>query len=135
VIPNDTDNNPDTVSLDNAMLAGPDVAVTPPVGKVTRVLTLGRSRWGKFLGVLIAEGDYSCAANAKVSVFEVRKGKAPLKVGTVAPRVKPFVGGTATFSLKVKAGAGRYYATVAKAKSSLDGNTCSAAKSRSVKVS
>jgi hypothetical protein len=137
VIPHDTDSNPDTVSLDNAMLAGPVVAVTPPRGTVSRVLELGRYMGGMFKGRFTAPNDFSCAGKEKVSVFEVRRREAPLKIGTVMSRT-PTVQHkdvSTTFTLKVKARKGTYYASLTKAKSSLDGNTCNAAKSNRVKYS
>ncbi len=137
VLPSDTDDATDSMNLDNAMLSGPDVAVKPPTGKAARALTLGRYRRGKFEGTLTAANDYSCARKATVSLFEVRRGRSPLKVGAVKSSV-PDLGqtdGPASFVLKVKVGKGTYYASVTKVKSSLDGNTCNAAKSKTVKVS
>jgi hypothetical protein len=122
-----------TVNLDNASLSGPQTAVTPPTGTVTRQFTLmhtGR----KFQGTLTASDDYSCAGETKVTIF--RKAKKPVKVGTAttsAPNTRKF--GSAKFSFKLKRLVkGSYYASAGKAQSPLDGNTCNAAHSNSVRL-
>lgn len=134
VLVGDTDNSVDNVSLDNAALAGPQTPVTPPTGAVSRKFTLTYSAH-KFQGTLAAVNDYSCAGKTKVTIF--RKGKKPVKVGTVttsAPNLQ-LQSGAAKFSLKLKKVVkGSYYASVKKAKSGLDGNTCSAANSKTVKA-
>jgi hypothetical protein len=137
VLPSDFSGGGDTVALDNAALSAPVNPVSPSTGKVTRVLTLGPYRRGTFQGTLVSADDYSCSGKAKVSIVELRKGKAPLKLGTAtssAPNLQK-KDGMATFTLKTKAGKGIYEAVVATARSPLDGNTCFAAKSKSVKVS
>jgi len=120
-----------TISLDNASLSGPQTPVTPPSGKVGRTLTL-RRRNGVFRGTIIAADDYSCAKTMKVTIL--RKAKKPVKVGT-ATTDHPPNGESASFAFRLKKVVkGSYYASSTKAKSALDGNTCSAAKSNGVKV-
>ena len=124
----------DTFGIDNAALSGPQSAGSHPTGHVTREFTLVyKSR--KFQGTLIATDDYSCAGKTKVTIF--RKAKKPVKVGTVttsAPNLQKLFG-PATFSFKLKKVVkGSYYASAAKAKSGLDGNSCVAAKSKTVKA-
>ncbi len=124
----------DTFALDNAALSGPQSAGSPPTGHVTREFTLVyKSR--KFQGTLVGADDYSCAGKTEVTIF--RKAKKPVKVGTVttsAPNLlKEF--GPATFSFKPKKVVeGSYYASAGKTKSGLDGNSCVAAKSKTVKA-
>lgn len=124
----------ETVDVDNAQLAGPQAAKTAPTGSVTRKFTLTHSR-RTFRGTLTARYDYSCAGNTKVTIY--RKAKRPVKVGTArasAPNLK-WQDGPATFSFKVKKVVkGSYYASARKAKSGLDGNSCVAAKSKTVKA-
>ncbi len=125
-----------TVDVDNAELSAPQAAVTPPTGAIARVLVLGRYRRGKFRGTLTSALDFSCASKMKVTVF--RDARRPVKVGTVTTSVPQLWKHTAptTFTLKLSAAKkGTYYATAAKTKSALDGNTCSAAKSKNVKIS
>ena len=128
------DNQGDSVNLDNASLSGPQTAVTPPTGRVTRTLTLmhaGR----KFEGTLMAGDDYSCAGTMKVTIF--RKAKKPVKVGTAttsAPNLRnPYHAAKFSFKLN-KLLKGSYYASAGKAQSPLDGNTCNAAHSTSVRL-
>jgi hypothetical protein len=135
VFPLDIDSAPDTVNLDNAALAGPQVAVTPPAGKVMRTLTLGPYRRGKITGTIIAGDDYSCAGKETVTIF--RKAKKPVKVGTTktsAPNLQK-EDGPATFSFKLKKPVkGSYYASATKATSRLDGNSCNAVTSKTVRA-
>ncbi len=130
-----TENVPEQVNVDNVILSPPDVGQTPPTGKVARTLTLAFKR-GKLSGSLVAANDYSCAGKVRLTIF--RKAKKPVKVGTVttsAPDMKKFPA-PASFSFKLKKVVkGTYYASAAKATSGLDGNSCVAAKSKSVKVS
>ena len=122
----------ETVDVDNAELAGPEAARTAPTGSVTRRFTLTFSR-RTFRGTLTAKNDYSCAGKTKVTIF--RKATTPVRVGTTATsganRKEQF--GPATFSLTRKTVVkGTYYASVPKTKSSRDGNTCRAARSKTV---
>ena len=124
----------DTFGIDNAALSGPQSAGSHPTGHVTREFVLAyKSR--RFHGTLVAADDYSCAGKTKVTIF--RKAKKPVRVGTVttsAPK-QNMLFGPASFSFKLKKVVkGTYYASAAKAKSALDGNSCVAAKSRTVKV-
>lgn len=134
VAPSVTNNNSITVGLDNAQLNGPDLAVTPPTGTVARAFTLKYSAH-TFKGTLTAPYDFSCASKAKVTIF--RKAKKPVKVGTAttsAPNLH-MTDGPTTFSFKLKKVVkGSYYASATQVKSSLDGNTCTPVKSKSVGV-
>lgn len=130
----DNDNMADSVNLDNASLSGPQTAVAPPTGTVTRRFTLVyKAR--KFQGMLTAADDYSCAGTTKVTIF--RKAKDPVKVGTAttsAPDLREKFG-PATFSFKLRNMVeGSYYASATKAKSPLDANACNAARSNAVRV-
>ena len=121
-----------TVGIDNAAHSGPTTAGGHPTGAVTRAFTLAyKAR--TFQGTLTAPDDYSCAGKVKVSIF--RKGKrAAVKTGTTSTPDSHTQGGPAKFSIKLKVGPGTYYAKVKKATSSLDGNSCDAAASKSVRV-
>jgi hypothetical protein len=121
----------ETLDVDNAELKGPPVAGSHPTGTVARYLTLAYKS-GKFHGTLSAAYDFSCALRKGVTIF--RKAATPVKVGTTTTSASTKYGSTAfTFTPK-KIVKGSYYATVPKAKSSLDGNTCPAAKSSSAAI-
>jgi hypothetical protein len=124
----------DTVNLDNASLSGPQTAVSPPTGTVTRKFTL-TYKARKLQGTLTAAVDYSCAGKTKITIF--RQTKKPVKVGTTttsAPNPqKEFGPAKFSFTLK-KLVKGSYYVRVTMAKSPLDGNTCNAARSNSLRV-
>lgn len=131
VLARNQDKVEEVVGVDNAELSPPQIAETPPTGKIKRTLALqGTGR--KLTGALVAPDDFSCAATMKVTIFQ--KGKKPVKVGTVKTFTIPHASGLWLFRLVVKKATGKYYATVAQASSKLDGNTCAAARSSTVKV-
>jgi hypothetical protein len=126
----------ETVDVDNAVLSALGVPVTPPAGNIAREITL-RHKVHKLTGSLVATDDFSCAGKMKVTIF--KKGKKPVKIGTVRASAQVYRGDTvtpaATFGFTLKRSAkGKFYASAAKKTSTLDGNSCHAATSKSVTI-
>jgi hypothetical protein len=131
VFAGNADSVSETVDVDNAELKGPQVVGSHPTGAIPRYFAFAHKA-GTFHGWLGSYYDFSCVGHAQVTIF--RKATTPVKVGTTRTRAANKHGlATFTFTLKtiVK---GSYYASAAKVKSSLDGNTCNAAKSTSVTI-
>jgi hypothetical protein len=121
----------ETVDVDNARLSGPKTAGTAPTGNIQRWLTLTHTAQ-KLTGTLLSFDDFSCAGKVNVAIFE--KGRKH-KIATVKSRGQVKDRERATFSLELKPDAkGTYYASIAKATSKLDGNSCIATKSSPVKI-
>jgi hypothetical protein len=119
------------VGLDNASFSAPQSSVTAPTGTVQRELfTTLRMKGRKLSGTLAAPDDYSCAGNTHVTIFRQAKRLVTVATTTTAPH-----GGEASFSVKLKRlRRGSYYASVRTETSPLDGNTCSAAVSKNIRV-
>jgi hypothetical protein len=132
VLAKNSDGVAETLDVDNSELSAPNKAVTRPTGKVARTVTLAYKA-NKLTGSLISLDDYSCVGKAKVTIF--KKAKKPQKIGTVtasAPNLK-LTPAPAKFSLKLRKRAkGKFYASAAKTRSKLDGNSCSGARSNTV---
>ncbi len=123
------------LGLDNASLSGPPSAATPPTGMIARAFTKFRLRGHWLRGNLVAADDYSCAGKTQITIFRRAKGHAG-EVGTATTSAaNRLEGGAAPFSLSLKnVRNGVYYARVTSSESPLDGNTCTATRSKGVRV-